>query len=396
MGFTELLMNLAASEKAVIQLVQSRQATSQVQIARYLGVSTATVHNVVKRLLDQKVMEQSAIDRGQKGRPVLHYRMRLPAPILAIQWLGTEWHGGVIHPDPDVDLILDWETTFIPNSKKAVETVSEKARELLSAAGLEAKDVAGCAIFINAARAKQSGRLTSSVIPWASELDETAMWKTVGCKVWILSAPGSAEAELAARADEGYRRLVFLNVGDGVSAHGSCFAESGPGVESLRGEIGHIIVEPRGGLCGCGHRGCLETLLSGPALQQRVREDVATGIRTKLEVSLKLASKVFFDALEKLHEERTDSYAVTVAEEFLDRCAWALSVVSCTHNPDIVVLGGYGIAGRHGWKQRISELASMKILHGEQHPLHLDFPRCTAQEHLRRIAENAFLNKYIL
>jgi len=32
------------------------------------------------------------------------------------------------------------------------------------------------------------------------------------------------------------------------------------------GEIGHQTILPDGPLCGCGNRGCLETLAGGPAL----------------------------------------------------------------------------------------------------------------------------------
>lgn len=384
---------LAVSERAVLHLVQSGRATSQIQIARQLGVSTATVHNVVRRLLEQGVVEQSAVDRGQKGRPALHYRLRLTAPILAIQWLGTEWHGGIIGPDPADDLVRHWDTERAPNPRSAVETVAKKVRELLKAKRLRVGEVAGCAIFLNAVSAPGSGQLSSSVIPWAADLDASAFEKVLGCRTWILSAPGSAEAELALRAGENIRRLVVLNVGDGVSAHGSSYGDFWPGMETLRGEIGHIIVDPQGAVCGCGHRGCLETILSGPALQQRVRSDVTTGVRTGLTAALRKPPKVFFDTLERLHATRAESYATTVAEEFLDRCAWALSVAVSTQAPDLVVLGGYGLAGRASWKDRIAELARGKILHGEQSDLRLEFPRSTPADQLRRLAESAFLNQ---
>lgn len=385
--------NLAVSERAVLRLVQSGRATSQVQIARHLGVSTATVHNVVRRLLDQRIVEQSAIDRGQKGRPALHYRLRLTAPILAIQWLGTEWHGGIIGPDPNEDLVKHWDTARLPDPRSAMETVTAKVRELLKEKRLRIRDVAGCAIFLNAVRSPGSGQLSSSVIPWAADLDASAFEKTLGCRTWILSAPGSAEAELALRAGDNIRRLVVLNVGDGVSAHGSSYGDFWPGMEALRGEIGHIIVEPHGAVCGCGHRGCLETILSGPALQKRVRNEVATGVHTELATALRKPPKTFFDTLERLHATRAESYATTVAEEFLDRCAWALSVAVSTQAPDLVVLGGYGLAGRASWRDRIADLARGKILHGEQSDLRLEFPRSTPADQLRRLAESAFLNQ---
>lgn len=39
------------------------------------------------------------------------------------------------------------------------------------------------------------------------------------------------------------------------------------GHRSLAGEIGHMTVQPFGTLCGCGNRGCLETVAGGKALQ---------------------------------------------------------------------------------------------------------------------------------
>ncbi|MCP4514261.1 MAG: ROK family protein, partial [Delftia sp.] len=43
------------------------------------------------------------------------------------------------------------------------------------------------------------------------------------------------------------------------------------------GEIGHIIVQPGGPLCNCGHRGCLEALASGTALGHQARTLATSG-----------------------------------------------------------------------------------------------------------------------
>ena len=40
------------------------------------------------------------------------------------------------------------------------------------------------------------------------------------------------------------------------------------------GEVGHQILLPDGPLCGCGKRGCLEALCSGPAIARRAREAI--------------------------------------------------------------------------------------------------------------------------
>jgi DNA-binding Lrp family transcriptional regulator len=178
--------NLAVSERAVLRLVQSRRATSQVQISRELGLSGTTVHNVVKRLLNQKVVEKASVNRGHKGRTTLHYRLRLPAPLVSIQWLGTEWHGAIINPDPSLDRAACWATENIPDPANAVATIAGKALELLSGAGLSSDEVIGCVISVNAPRMKGGTRMFSSVIPWASELDLGAIESAVGCRTWMV------------------------------------------------------------------------------------------------------------------------------------------------------------------------------------------------------------------
>jgi glucokinase len=40
----------------------------------------------------------------------------------------------------------------------------------------------------------------------------------------------------------------------------------------MAGEIGHVVVDPAGPLCGCGSRGCLETLASATAARRRATQ----------------------------------------------------------------------------------------------------------------------------
>jgi len=384
-------MILPVSDKAVLRLIQSRRASSQVQIARQLGVSANTIHSIIRRLLDQQAIERSNTERRQIGRPTLHYRMKIPAPSLAVQWMGTEWHLGLIYPDEALDTAIHWEMAVTPDAKTALKVLAQNAVELLKTHKLSIKKVAGCAFSLNAARVKKTGQLTSSVIPWAAEIRESDIEEALGCRAWLLTAPGSAETELSERAPVGCRRLSVFNVGDGVSGHGCGYTPNWSDTEILHGEIGHIIAEPGGKACGCGHRGCLETVLSGPALQQRVREDIKSGIQTKLSRVLEDPPKAFFNALEAWAVSGRDDYASSIADEFLDRCAWAVSIIANIYNPDVIVLSGYGLDGRTRWMSRIRELALPKVLHGEQ--LTLEFPRCAPSENLRRLAEAAFLNQ---
>jgi len=57
-------------------------------------------------------------------------------------------------------------------------------------------------------------------------------------------------------------------VGGGLIINGSPFR----GKDGTAGEVGHICVEPRGVLCGCGGRGCVEQYASATAVIRMARE----------------------------------------------------------------------------------------------------------------------------
>jgi len=49
-------------------------------------------------------------------------------------------------------------------------------------------------------------------------------------------------------------------------------------------EIGHIQVDPLGEQCACGHFGCLETVVSNPAIERKVKQLLQTGHKSHLTV----------------------------------------------------------------------------------------------------------------
>jgi len=60
--------------------------------------------------------------------------------------------------------------------------------------------------------------------------------------------------------------LAYLALGTGLAAGLVLSGTLRRGVHGAAGEIGHVPVDPAGGLCSCGQRGCLELLASGSAL----------------------------------------------------------------------------------------------------------------------------------
>jgi glucokinase len=75
---------------------------------------------------------------------------------------------------------------------------------------------------------------------------------------------------LAKNVENFFWMTVSTGIGGAVVLNGELFAGRG-----AAGEIGHCVVDENGPRCGCGHRGCLEAVASGPAM---AREALAAGL----------------------------------------------------------------------------------------------------------------------
>ena len=69
---------------------------------------------------------------------------------------------------------------------------------------------------------------------------------------------------------------MLISIGRGVGAALCLNDVIIEGSSSTAGEIAHVVVDPNGPTCECGKRGCLESLVSGDRLQERIAQDPAS------------------------------------------------------------------------------------------------------------------------
>ena len=83
----------------------------------------------------------------------------------------------------------------------------------------------------------------------------------------------AAYGEYRFGAGRGYRHLLLVTVGTGIGGGIVSDGRLFRGANGFASEIGHIIVEPGGPLCGCGNHGCWEQVAAGRAIDRMGREE---------------------------------------------------------------------------------------------------------------------------
>ncbi|WP_102957687.1 N-acetylmannosamine kinase [Mangrovicella endophytica] len=82
----------------------------------------------------------------------------------------------------------------------------------------------------------------------------------------VNDAQAAAWGEYRHGAGRGCASFAFMTVSTGIGAGIVVDGRLIVGRRGLAGHLGHVVAEPEGTRCGCGRRGCLETVASGTAL----------------------------------------------------------------------------------------------------------------------------------
>ena len=136
--------------------------------------------------------------------------------------------------------------------------------------------------------------------------------------------------------------MAFFSIGTGIGGGVVIDGKLRLGPLGAAGELGHQTLDPHGPPCGCGNRGCLEALASGPAITAAAVRLLNSGLAPAL-----------YDRVEGRSDRVTPREVAAVAaadplvrEVLLDAARWigiaAANVVTILH-PDLIVLGG-GVA----------------------------------------------------
>jgi glucokinase len=105
----------------------------------------------------------------------------------------------------------------------------------------------------------------------------------LGCPVFLLNDARMATlGELTFGHGRGVRGMLLFTLGTGIGGGVVVDGALQLGPLGAAGELGHQTILPDGPRCGCGSRGCLETLASGPAITAEGVRLFESGLAPKL------------------------------------------------------------------------------------------------------------------
>src|SRR5579871_1138946 len=260
------------NEREVLRTIQARGPLSRAEVARHSGISAPTASKAVEALLRAGLLEEGDAELA-RGRPAKKLRLASEtAQVLGLVIDAEQCRIVSAGLDGKLHEKRIFEFPTPATYEELIETAYTQAQRLMNRAGVT---TLGMAISIPGLIDYQHYRsLLSPNVPLTNQHtpgQDLAERLGIAC---ILIQETHALC-LAERHFGNARNLndfammdVTTGIGLGVMSGGRLLT----GHSGLAGEIGHIIVELDGRLCGCGNRGCLETVASDSAFVWRLSQ----------------------------------------------------------------------------------------------------------------------------
>ena len=172
------------------------------------------------------------------------------------------------------------------------------------------------------------------IIPLAAKFEES-----LGIPTALTNdANAAAIGEMTYGAARGLRDFIMITLGTGVGSGIVINGQLVYGHDGFAGELGHVIAERDGRVCGCGRKGCLEAYCSATGVARTAREFLVARSEPSLLRNIpaeNIQSKDVYDAAvkgDKLAKDIFDYTGMILGRAFADFIAFS--------SPEAIILFG--------------------------------------------------------
>jgi predicted NBD/HSP70 family sugar kinase len=329
-----------ANRRRVLEAVRSDGAPTQAEIAATTGLAPATVSNIVRDLAGAGRVE--AVDEVRAGRRVRAVRLVRRTGVVAGIDFGhrhvrvaladvADPAGASGHAAPPETTQVRADLPDAHDVADGLATASRLLDEVLHRAGTRRAALRGAVVGLPAPLDLVTGAVgASGVLPgWVGVPLAGRVAEHLGVPSWV-----DNDATLGTLAERRWGALrgvddgLFLKLSDGVGAGLVLGGRLYRGPDGTAGEIGHVAVHPGdrfAAVCRCGHRGCLETVVSA--------RTVITVLEPLLGTPLTIA-----DVVARAHEG--DAPARRVLADTGHHVGVAIAGLATVLTPRRIVVGG--------------------------------------------------------
>jgi predicted NBD/HSP70 family sugar kinase len=322
----------------VFNLIRTRQPISRADLARVSGLQRSTISLIVEDLIRERWVLEGSTGRLPRGRRPTFLELNHQRAVIALD----------IHPSQTTVAVTDLGGRIVAQNVVALPSDPNRAmtpivaaiRKLIADHSDKSFDGVGISLP-GRADPELKKPIFAPNVNWPVQSIKSRIHRATGLRVEIDNvANACALSEVWFGDSDGIQDLVVVNVSEGIGTGIFSNGRLLRGANGMAGEFGHVEMEPNGHPCGCGGRGCWETVASNRAGLRYYREITGNGGPQTFAALVKMA-------------QADDANAVKALEKMSGFLGRGLRMIASALAPSEIIIVGEITSAWHLFGPRI-------------------------------------------
>ena len=310
------------------------------ELTRELHISVPTMTKLVQELVDDRIVNDLGKVETPGGRRPNVFGLANTAIYFAGINVARD-HMAYVITDLQNNIILEHtDNSFeLVDRPQCLERICQNIENFIATSGVDREKILGVGVSIVGRVNPETGRSYKYFTSSEESLTDIISAR-IGIRVMLENdTRARCYAEYTTGKAKNESNVIYLHMGRGVAIGIVIDGKLYYGKNGFAGEFGHIPFFDNEIICACGKKGCLETEVSGIALENKIVDLIERGVNTHL--------REMYDRGESIHindiisaARNDDNLSIELIEEAGEKVGKAVAFLINTFNPETVIVGG--------------------------------------------------------
>ncbi len=326
-----------------INALRHRAPLSRAELAACTGLNRSTISSIINELLAIGLVQETTFQSDRVGRPGMLLELNPSGGFAVGIELGVDFISLVV-----TDFVANvlWRQRTRSNPTDGQDAILSRAYAMTETALTEGSGRGlrplGIGLGVPGLVDLRQGELMVAPNLGWNNIPIRQYWRQrFNLPVFVENdAKASALGEYYFGVARGIDNFIYLNAGVGLGAGIMIDGKLFRGSHGYASEVGHMIIDPNGEQCGCGKRGCWETLVGPRAVIRRFRQTLRQGVpSTVMHLAENDLDSITFENVANAALQG-DAAALEAMHEVGGNLGFGIANLINIFNPQMVVLGG--------------------------------------------------------
>ncbi len=310
------------------------------ELTKELHISVPTITKLVQELVDEGIVNDLGKVETPGGRRPNVFGLTNSTIYFAginvgrdnMSYVITDLQNNIIKEVKDDTFVLSDRT-------QCLEKICSNIENFINTCGIDRNKILGVGVCIVGRVNPEQGRSYKYFTSNEESLRDI-IEKRIGIKVLLENdTRARCYAEYTCGKSKEESNVIYLHMGRGVAIGIVIDGKLYYGKNGFAGEFGHIPFFDNEKICTCGKKGCLETEVSGMAIEEKICDLIRSGVNTILRDKYDRGEPIHINDI--INAARNDdNLSIELIEEAGEKVGKAVAFLINTFNPETVIVGG--------------------------------------------------------